>query len=273
MRAASLRISRVASHLRQNCTSTSSTNWSILEIELGDTPLAWKQAGFIVSASNLVELSNCNVRLKATGSGLSRITFGHRNPSSLQRLDFNLPGIKAGVAAAASPTTTFKHHHPNSCTAFGEIVLYTQNLQQFVDEMTLTGINTHKNKPPKPMKQKDKNNHPEHACAVYYFGSDPDIIRMLVFGPINPTHDPGTNPTSMWMLGQGKNAETEVTGYLPLVTNMKSLEEHCLHVGPSKKAVQENRTIATLSAGQIHGLTGTFAFLSNHASVRGSALF
>jgi len=47
MRAAS-RISRVASHLRQNCTSTSSTNWSILEIELGDTPLAWKQAGFIV---------------------------------------------------------------------------------------------------------------------------------------------------------------------------------------------------------------------------------
>ena len=45
--------------------------------------MAWKQAGFIVSASNLVELSNCNVRLKATGSGLSRITFGHRNPSSL----------------------------------------------------------------------------------------------------------------------------------------------------------------------------------------------
>ena len=98
---------------------------------------------------------------------------------------------------------------------------------------------------------------------------------MLVFGPVDPTHDSTTNPTDMWMLGgqNGGNNGTEITGYLHLVDSMSELQIHCANIGSPQKAMQKNRTIATLKAGSIDGLLGTFAFLSDGKDVKGDPLF
>ena len=62
-------------------------------------------------------------------------------------------------------------------------------------------------------------------------------------------------------MGHGRgHGSTELTGYLPLVGCFPP--PYVEGLGPPKKAVQKGRQIATLKAGRIEGLTGTFAFLS-----------
>ena len=269
------RLSRVASHFLAPhfCTTASTTNpFHIHELVLGDSQEGWQQAGFAVDEGwqheQLVFMDNCTVRLTSKGHGLSKIVFG-TSASSNTNTTINLPGIDTEIIQVPAPTTnpvTSQTTHPNSATRLGELVLYTQCLDSFVAEMSKMGLDTYKNKDPKLVLGNI------HACAKYFVGD----IRLLVFGPVDPTHDSTTNPTDMWMLGgqNGGNNGTEITGYLHLVDSMSELQIHCANVGPAQKAMQKNRTIATLKAGSIDGLlSGTFAFLSDGKDVKGDPLF
>ena len=278
------RLQRISSHLQPHRTSSSTPtpaaaaatphNFRLHELVLGDTPEAWTQAGFTVDTGwkkeQLVFLDTVTVRLTSEGGGLQKIIVGSDSTTSTTSTtgttgttgsgptpqQLALPGLASEIvhlppAPTGLPPTP--SNHPNSTTQFGEIVLYTQQLATLVQQFSQVGIHTHRHKLPKPM---GKDN--IHACATYYFGD----LRLLVFGPVDPNHDSGNNSKNQWMLGQG-SATTEVRGYLPLVESMEKLRHSCAQVGAAKKAIQKDRTIATLKSGEITGLTGTFAFLSN----------
>ena len=68
----------------------------------------------------------------------------------------------------------------------------------------------------------------------------------------------------LWMFGRGKGVgSTELTGWLMVTASMGQLAAACAGVGSPKAAQQEGRCIATLRAGRVPELTGTFAFLSD----------
>ena len=147
--------------------------------------------------------------------------------------------------------------HPNTCTRLGEVVLYAQRLDAFVDGLARCGVTTHRERPPKALGDS------QMRLATYFFGQP--RMRLLVAGPADASADPAQNP-EMWMFGRGAgHGSTELTGLLPVVRDMAALRAACGELGEEKKAAQEGRTIATLRQGAVPELTGTFAFLSDKA--------
>ena len=166
------------------------------------------------------------------------------------RAPLQLPGVQVETCFE-TPPSTMSIAHPNSCTSLAEIVLYAQNLGDFVSGMESSGIFTHKRREPKKIG--------EHSVATFIFPKQ--RLRLLVFGPNDPASDPKDNPP-MWMMGRGNgHGGTELTGWLPLCECFPPPGVESL--GEAKSAVQKGRRIATLQAGRIRDLTGTFAFLSD----------
>merc|ERR1711868_75345 len=99
----------------------------------------------------------------------------------------------------------------------------------------------------------------KHAVASFMFANE---LRMLVFGPTDVNADPKLNPT-LWMFGRGKHGTVELTGWLPITTNLVTLKSAVAEVGDIKAAVQDGWQIATLKNDIIPDLSGTFAFLSH----------
>jgi hypothetical protein len=217
--------------------------YCLTTLTLGDMPEAWRKAGFSVSNDTVV-VGDISIRLTGAGGGLRQIGFsGCSMAHPLQ-----LPGVETVIA----PTRAQQVLHPNTTTSLAEVVLYAQRLQEFVTGMRRAGVQTHKRRDPQPIG--------DHSVATFLFPGQK--LRLLVFGPNDEASDPSRNP-KMWMMGHGLgHGSTELTGYLPLVREHPppGVVSDC--VGPSKEAVQKGRRIATLPAGTIEGLTGTFAFLS-----------
>jgi hypothetical protein len=217
-----------------------------VELVLGDSVAAWTRAGFAVSDGTV----DCGVKVRLTGEGggLHGIVFSSSGDAAAGPL--KLPGVDA---ALVTHTSTEARSHPNSCTRFGEVVLYAQRLDEFVSGLAQAGVTTHRGKPPKAMG--------DMRLAQYFFGSP--RMRLLVAGPADADSDPTKNPP-MWMFGRGAGrGSTELTGLLPIVRDMTALRAACEGLGDEKPAVQDGRTIATLRQGAVAGLTGTLAFLSD----------
>lgn len=227
----------------------SSHGFTLEELELGDAPEVWERAGFHVS-SGYVQLGPVRVQLSGGGGGLRRLVFGSP-PDRPAVPELLLPGLQAAASNAACTIAVDSGPHPNSCIGLGEVVLYAQQLLPFVRALAAAGVDTHRGRAPRPIKGGD------HAIAMYFLGD----IRMLVCGPTDPAHPPAKN-SHMWMFGRGE-AEVELTGWLPIVSSMAALHATCAEVGAAKAAAQQGRSIATLRAGAIEGVTGTFAFLSD----------
>ena len=241
-----------STHLKPSGTNT----WGIQEIVVGDTVSAWRNAGYFVDTENIVNMNNVRVRLTEQGGGLNGIVFGAPMEKGISTL-VQVPPIIAGVSVFVEEfrPEEAKVPHPNTCKQLGELVLYAQDLYDFVQQFENVGIYTHKQKPPRILKGG------VYAVATYYFSND---LRLLIFGPTNVRHDSSKNP-QLWMLGQGlEGAKVELTGYLAICSDLKMLNV-AIHgsIGKTKKAVQKGREIVTLKRGVINDLSGTFAFLSD----------
>lgn len=209
-----------------------------------------------------------------TGEGLKGIVFQccphtHHHPTRPPPLPPpppQLPGIETvvmhqppGTAAEQQRSTTplLLSHHRNTCRGLGEITFYTRHLQQVVDGFAAAGVMTYRNKQPRALPGG------AHRVAKYFFGS----TRVLITGPSDPTTPtiPPAVPQMAWMFGSGDAAAAaglELTGWLPVVESIDAVVEACRAVGKPKPALQEGRSIATLKAGAVPGITGTVAFLA-----------
>ena len=247
--------------VRNNVTTsaTKSNSWSITEIIVGDTKKAWQNAGFNVDEEDLVKLDNLKIRVNGGGGGLLGIVFGVTGEDNDVGSTNNLydppviPGLSIFVEEQAKHFVSDKH--PNTCFQLGELVLYSQNLYDTVNELQRVGVRTHKGMPPKEIKGG------KHAVATFYLSNN---LRLLLFGPIDPKHDRTTNPKT-WMFGRSDDKDTvSLTGYLPICEDINRLHNSINgNIGKIKKALQKGRQIATLKDGTIKHLTGTFAFLSD----------
>lgn len=263
---AARRIHQVLAHLSErpsspparsiSSCSTVASEWTLREVELHDTAAAWAAAGFHVE-SDCVAIGDLQVRLK-----------NHPRAVGLSRLLLGSPTGAAIVVTAATAAVAEERGHegaqagalsenPNTCRLLGELVLYAQDLRAFVAALDRVGLATDRNRGIKQQKGS------AHAVATYYLYSVGGAqLRLLVFGPIDPASPASANP-DIWMLGRG-DGPLELTGWLPVVRDMAKLSGSIgPRLGEPKKALQKDRTIATLKRGAIAGLTGTFAFLSD----------
>ena len=258
------RVSRVAAHLQCQLRPASAAAshahcFGIAEIVLGDSVAAWHAAGFKVQ-DNLVALGGTVVRLTGEGGGLRRIVFDADADTAQALPTLSLPGVDAGVVSVSrprAPKRALAPPHPNSVCALGELVLYAQDIGAFVDALARAGIHTHKRREPRPMGD-------THLVATFFFKRGrTQRTRMLVCGPRDPRAAPADNPP-LWMFGRGEGVGgTELTGWLVVAASMDRLAGACAGLGSPKAAQQEGRSIATLRAGHVPELTGTFAFLSD----------
>lgn len=249
----------IKTHATDSHLSTTGTNkWGIQEIVVGDTVSAWRNAGYIVDTEKTVDMKNVRIRLTEQGGGLLGIVFGapiEMGRSASIQVPPIIEGLSSFVEAWRPEGAKAPKPHPNTCKQLGELVLYAQDLYDFVQQFKNVGIFTHKHKPPKRLRGG------VYAVAKFYFSNN---LRLLVFGPTDLRHDSSKNP-QLWMLGRGlEGAKVELTGYLAICSNLKLLRGSLNgKIGVTKKAVQKGRKIATLKRGTIHNLTGTFAFLSD----------
>ena len=132
--------------------------------------------------------------------------------------------------------------------------MYAHDLTQFVEAMAACGVSLQK--PPKPMGD-------AHCVARYMLrcGTSDQQLRLLVVGAKDPAANIDSD-SSFWML-PAEAEGVQLTGWLPLVTDLQQLTSNVPETGSVKPAVQKGRQIATLKAKAIAGLTGTFAFLSD----------
>ena len=262
--------SRRLLHVRRLCAAatahpTVDHGWRLHQLVLGDTREAWESAGFctvqeqcmadghrLQQGGRIVRIGDgLTVRLTGEGGGLRDLVFSVPHGVETSSIPLRLPGVGA-TARAAAPAIPAPAH-PNTVLSMGEVVLYAQHLQAFVDGMAAAGVATQDGRPSKPLPGGT------HAIARFMFGG----TRLLVCGPTDPAAESANNPP-MWMFGRGEGAgSTELTGLLPVAGSLCALRELCPEVGEAKDAVQEDRQIATLKEGAISNLTGTLAFLSD----------
>ncbi|CAK0910680.1 unnamed protein product [Prorocentrum cordatum] len=228
------------------------------EIVLGDSAQAWSAAGFHTQTShagvNQVRLGGLIVTLTGVGNGLSGLLFSlAQGSSSASSKETSVGGVTVRSVGSRRRDTVATVEHPNGVQFLGELVIYAQDLDGIVEAFANAGVATHGGAAPKAMKGGT------HACATYYLRG----LRMLVVGPLDPTHPASENPP-LWMFGRGVHGAVELTGWLPVCRDMGLLEASLDgRLGPQRKAAQRGRTVATLRSGAIQGLTGTFAFLSD----------
>ena len=256
------RVSRLAAHLQCQLSAAPSHahDFGIAEIVLGDSVAAWHAAGFKVKDGS-VTLGGATVRLTGEGGGLRRIVFDADGNTAPVHRTFTLPGVEASVISRARGPD-HAHSHPNTVCALGELVLYAQDIGEFVKALARVGVHTHKGREPRAMGD-------AHLVATFFFNSGPldarhtQRTRVLVCGPCDPCAPPAGNPP-LWMFGRGEGVgSTELTGWLVVTESMARLAATCAGIGSPKAAQQEGRSIATLRAGRVPELTGTFAFLSD----------
>ena len=195
--------------------------------------------------------------------GLGEIVFAQAGEASTVALGAsgNISTLDNDNSGHAAPVRLPVTANPNEVVGLGELVLFAQNLEDVVGNLARAGITTHKNRPPKQMKGMP------FALATYFFATpegDGKQVRLLVFGPTDPGAElPADPPPQLWMLGEGGRSDlgpVQLTGWLPVVSSLASVSKY--GAGPSKKAVQEGRQIATLKRNVHEGLSGTFAFLT-----------
>ena len=229
-----------------------------------------------------------------------------------------LPGIRLlspctplfddDVSHAASPPSRRSSSHPNATTRLGELVLClpaTKSMGGVLASLASRGIVTRGGRQAKAMGPV--------LIATFFFGS----IRVLLVAASDeeeeekilsnePVDAGGGGATAgkrsasssspvAWMMGTDRrNGRTEITGWLPVISDMTALRTaingHCRNeereekegkeekegrshhrrrldepfplLGRERKARQRGRTIATLARGRLQGLSGTFAFIS-----------
>lgn len=184
---------------------------TIDEIRVGDTPDAWRAAGFTVDGDICV-VEGVRIRLGGCGSGVTDWTL-RGIPESVVDVD----GVPTAGSAAepAAPTA-----HTNGVTRIDHVVLMTPDLPRTISAVEALGLDLRRERDAGPFRQ-----------AFFKLG---DVILEVV-GP----QEPGEGSSHLWGLTFCVDDLDATAAFLGD------------RVGRVKDAVQSGRRITTLRGGDI----------------------
>jgi hypothetical protein len=197
---------------------------TIDELHVGDSPDAWRSAGFDVDDDGCCRVGSVRIRLGGEGTGITGWTL-REVPSGLTDVD--------GVATASSATPPgMPATHPNGVTRIDHLVFMTPDLPRTTAAVVALGLDVRRERDAGAFQQ-----------VFFRLGE----VILEVVGPV----DGGPGPASLW-------------GITFTVTDLDATAEFLSErVGRVKDAVQPGRRITTLRSKEL-GISPAIAFMSEH---------
>jgi hypothetical protein len=234
----------------------------IVAVELADDPVAWRQAGFSVDDNGSCFIGSLRIDLRgrtaAGRQGLLSWSFGGLDAGgakSVHVLDGVETHVVADDASASASTSSSSSSNANTCVSLGELTLFVRDLAGTCRRLAETcQVHPHKRRAPRALPGPMAG----YEVAAFFFGG----TRVLIVGPsaeraaavaggaaAGGDSGGGKNPMA-WMLGgSGPGAaETELTGWLPEVTDMGALRR-CLERGGLEKGAKERPAVQVRDPG------------------------
>lgn len=205
---------------------------TIDELHVGDSPDAWRSAGFDVDDDGCCRVGSVCIRLGDEGTGITGWTL-REVPPGLTDVD----GVVSRLASPAPQPPPATAVHPNGVTRIDHLVFMTPDLPRTTAAVVALGLDVRRERDAGAFQQ-----------VFFRLGE----VILEVVGPV----EGGPGPASLW-------------GITFTVTDLDAAAEFLgERVGRVKDAVQPGRRITTLRGKEI-GISPAIAFMSEHQRQQG----
>jgi hypothetical protein len=194
---------------------------SLVEIEVGDDPVAWASLGFAVGDDGVARVGHVTIRLAGAHDERGRGIVGWTLDAAAPAGDIDgLPTAYAATRAGAGDRAGPPGAHPNGVVAIDHLVVMTPDLDRTTEALAAVGLEARRTREAGGGRQQ----------RFFRLGE----VILEVVGPARPS---GEGPAAFW-------------GLAFTVADIDATAAHLVgRIGEPKAAAQADRRIATLRPG------------------------